>query len=80
MGEPVGERDRQRHQLLSLGGGVAEHHPLVAGTGLVGVVVGALLAGLLGGVDALGDVGRLLVHALEHLDRGRRRSCGSKPS
>jgi hypothetical protein len=69
LGEAVGERDRERHQLVGLGRGVAEHHALVARAGLVGVVVGALLAGLLGGVDALGDVGRLLVHALQHLDR-----------
>jgi hypothetical protein len=30
----VGERDRERHQLLGLPDGVAEHHPLVAGADL----------------------------------------------
>ena len=31
----VREHDRERHQLLGLGAGVAEHHPLVAGADLV---------------------------------------------
>jgi hypothetical protein len=44
--------DRRRHQLRRLVAGVAEHDALVAGA-LVLVVAG---------IDALGDVGRLLVH------------------
>ena len=31
LGEPVGERDRQRHQLGGVVAGVAEHQALVAG-------------------------------------------------
>ena len=56
---PVGERDRQRHQLGRLAAGEPEHHPLVAGAELErrrGVV-----ADLERGIDALGDVGRLLL-------------------
>ena len=68
--EPVGERDRQRHQLRRLVGGVAEHHSLVAGAGDVELVaVGGVLPGLVGGVDALGDVGRLLVDRVDHRAR-----------
>ncbi len=67
LGEPVRERDRQRHQRVGLVGGVAEHHPLVAGAGDVELVVvccvGASLVGL---VDALRDVRRLLVDRVEH--------------
>ena len=56
---PMGQRDRQRHQLGRLAAGEAEHHPLVAGAQLErrrGVV-----ADLERRVDALGDVGRLLL-------------------
>ncbi len=60
VGDPVRELNRQRHQLGRLVGGVAEHHPLVAGTDLVDrVTVAALDVERL--VDSLGDVGRLLV-------------------
>ena len=31
VGQPVGEPDRQRHEVVGLVAGVAEHHPLVAG-------------------------------------------------
>ena len=47
----VRQHDRQRHQLVGLGAGVAEHQALVAGAA---------------GVDALGDVGRLLVDGRQH--------------
>ena len=62
--EAVREHDRRRHQLGGLVAGVAEHQPLVAGA-----LLGGLLAGGLAGVDALGDVGRLLGHQQvdEHL-------------
>ncbi len=47
--------------------GVAEHHPLVARPGDVElVVIGGIVARLVGGVDALGDVGRLLVDRVDH--------------
>ena len=49
--ELVREHDRQRHQLVGLGAGVAEHQPLVAGAARV---------------DALRDVGRLLVDRRQH--------------
>ncbi len=61
LGQPVGEVDRHRHQRLGLVAGVAEHHPLVACAGDQQLVVLAADPGLVGGVDALGDVGRLLV-------------------
>ena len=51
---PMGQRDRQRHQLGRLAAGEPEHHPLVAGTQLErgsGVV-----ADFERGVDALRDV------------------------
>ena len=62
----VGEINRRRHERalfvdLALGAGVAEHHALVAGA-LV------LLAFLLFGVDAHGNVGRLAMQ--QHLDIG----------
>jgi hypothetical protein len=56
----VREHDREGHQLLGLGAGVAEHHPLVARADLVDRVVVAVLH-LVGGVHALRDVRRLLV-------------------
>ena len=49
--ELVREHDRQRHQLVGLGAGVAEHQPLVAGAARV---------------HAHGDVGRLLVDRRQH--------------
>ena len=55
-GQLVRERDGQRHQLRRLVAGVAEHHPLVARA--------LLLAGA--GVDAHGDLGRLLLHRHHH--------------
>ncbi len=70
LGDPVGERDRHRHQLGRLVGRVAEHHALVAGPGQVElVVVGHVGAHLVGAVDALGDVGRLLVDRVHHRAR-----------
>ena len=50
------QRDRQRHQLGGLVAGVAEHQALVAGALLVELVLVALDAVLVRGVDALGDV------------------------
>ena len=64
LGQAVGDVDRQRHEHVGLVAGVAEHHPLVAGALLVELVLaGGAGADLLGVVDALGDVGRLLVEA-----------------
>ncbi|GAA3063183.1 hypothetical protein GCM10020000_53180 [Streptomyces olivoverticillatus] len=57
--EAVGEGDGQRHQLGGVVAGVAEHQALVAGALLVEVVRGAVDAVLVGGVDALRDIGRL---------------------
>ena len=46
---------------------VAEHHPLVAGAGDVELVlVGRVVARLVGRVDALGDVRGLLVDRVDH--------------
>ena len=45
----MGVVDRRRHQRVGLAAGVAEHHALVAGA----------LVLVAGGIDALGDVGRL---------------------
>ncbi len=73
LGELVRQRDRQRHQLLGLVGGVPEHHPLVARARNIELVVvvgvGARLVGL---VDALGDVRRLLVDRVQDGARVRR--------
>ena len=69
LGEPVGDLDRHRHQRLGLRGRVAEHHSLVAGTFAVESVVGVPDPGLDALVDALGDVGRLLVEGDQHGDR-----------
>ena len=64
LGEPprqaMGEHDRQRHQLVGLVRGVAEHHPLVARSLTIQRVAVPVLL-LVRMVDALGDVGRLLV-------------------
>ena len=59
LGEPVGDHDRQRHQLGGVVAGVAEHQALVAGALLVELVDGAADAVLVAVVDALGDVGGL---------------------
>ncbi len=48
----VGVVDRRRHQLLGLAAGIAEHDALVAGA----------LVLVAGGIDALRDIRRLLVH------------------
>ena len=70
VGELVGERDRERHQLVGLVARVAEHHALVARPGDVElIVVGGVMASLVGLVDALRDVGRLLVDRVD--DRAR---------
>ena len=54
LGEPVGERDRQRHELGGLVAGEAEHHALVAGAlGVEDVVVVGVFAYLFGVRDAL---------------------------
>ena len=67
LGQLVGHRDRQRHQLVGLVGGVAEHHPLVPGADHVELIlVAGIGAGLIRLVDALGDVRRLLVDRVDH--------------
>ena len=52
---------RHGHEGLGLVGGITEHHALVAGTDQVDRVGGSAGLGLEGLVDALGDIGRLLV-------------------
>ena len=70
FGYATRERDRERHQLGRLPGGVAEHHPLVPGAGDVElVVVGWVDARLERMVDPLRDVGGLLVDRVD--DRAR---------
>ena len=67
LGEAVCERDRQRHQRVGLVGRVAEHHPLIPGTGDVELVlVVDVRPGLVGLVHSLGDVGGLLVDRVQH--------------
>ena len=69
LGHAVRQVDRQRHELVGLVARVAEHHPLVAGALLVEQVLAAgARAHLFGVVDALGDVGRLLVERHQHAD------------
>lgn len=73
LGQParqtVGRGDGQRHQLRGLVGGVAEHQALVSGTGLVDVlvlVVGGTAADLVGRVDTVTDLLRLLADGDVH--------------
>ena len=67
LGELVGEHDRERHQLRGLVARVAEHQPLVAGPDVVErIVVAGVVLNLERVVDALGDVGRLLVERHDH--------------
>ena len=47
--QAVGQRDRQRHQLRRLVGGIAEHHPLIAGSGRVELVARPVARALLEG-------------------------------
>ena len=62
LGQPVGQPDRQGHEVVGLVAGEAEHHPLVAGAlGADLVLAAGAPAHLVGGGDALADVGRLLV-------------------
>ena len=63
--EPVGQRDRQRHQLGGVVAGVAEHQALVAGALLVHGVDRAGAA-LVSGVHALGDVAGLAADRDHH--------------
>ena len=63
----VRQPDRQRHEVFGLVAGVPEHHALVAGALAVEVVLARLAgADLFALVDALGDVGRLLVDRHDH--------------
>ncbi len=55
--QPVGEHDRQRHQLGRLPAGVAEHQSLVTSALAVKFVVALALPVLERVQDALGDVG-----------------------
>jgi hypothetical protein len=58
----TGRPSWQRHEVRGLVAGVAEHHPLVAGTLGVELVLAAGAGPYLERlVDALADVGRLLV-------------------
>ena len=67
LGEAVRHPDRQRHEVGRLVAGVPEHHPLVTGTlGVELVLASRAGAQLVGGGDALGDVGRLLVERHHH--------------
>ncbi len=67
LGHAMSQMDRQRHQDVGLVAGVAEHHALVACALLVvGVAAGRTAANLFGLVDALGDIGRLLVDGHHH--------------
>ncbi len=56
---PVGQGDRQRHELRRVAAGEPEHHPLVAGPELERG--GGVVAHLERRIDALGDVRRLLL-------------------
>jgi hypothetical protein len=63
----VRKHDRERHQLRSLVGRIAEHEALVAGADAVErVVVAGLVAHVEGLIDPLRDVGRLLVERDDH--------------
>ena len=69
-GQAVGEPDRQWHELRGLGGGVAEHDALVAGTLQIERVCVRSVSGLERRVHPLGDVGRLRSDGDLHAARG----------
>ena len=77
LGQAVRQPDGQRHEVGRLVAGVAEHHPLVAGTLGVELVLAARCRSRTSKavVDTLGDVGRLLVEG----DHARRRCVPLKP-
>ena len=56
--QAVGVVDRCGHQLGRFIAGIAEHHALVAGSGIQAIIAGV--------IDALGDVGALLVVGYQH--------------
>ncbi len=65
--ELVRERDCQRHQLRRLVTGVADHHPLVAGTQqAIGIDLTGEFPRLERLVDAEGDIGGLLLDGVQH--------------
>jgi hypothetical protein len=76
--QPMGDHDRERHQLGGVVTRVAEHQALVAGALAVELVAGPADPGLIPLVDALRDVRGLLAEgdldtagvAVEPLDRG----------
>jgi hypothetical protein len=66
----VRQHDRERHQLVRLVAGEAEHHPLVARADPVErVVVARVVLDLVRRLDPLRDVGRLLVDRDDHATR-----------
>ena len=74
LGQPVGEPDRHRHQVVGLVARVAEHHSLVARTlSIEDVLAAGSRADLQGGVDALGDV-----RATGRRSRWTPRTCGRR--
>ena len=65
--EAVGQPDRQRHEVVVVVAGVAEHHSLVARAQRVQLVFAARAVAVLERhVDAAGDVGALLVERDQH--------------
>ena len=67
LGQAVGQIHRHRHERGRLVAGVAEHHALVArADALVGVALVQAVLGLPALVDALRDVGALVVDGVQH--------------
>ena len=67
LGHALCQVDGHGHERGRLVAGVAEHHALVAGADLlVGVVARLAMLGLVALIDALGDVGALIVDGVEH--------------
>ena len=67
LGHALRQVDGHGHERGRLVAGVAEHHALVAGAHLlVGVVARLAVLGLVALIDALGDVGALVVDGVEH--------------
>jgi hypothetical protein len=63
----VRERDRQRHQLRRLLGRVAEHHSLVPSAREVELIAAIVnVTRLVGLIDPLRDIRRLLIQSVEH--------------
>ena len=79
-GHALCQVDGHGHERGRLVARVAEHHALVARADLlVGIVAGLAVLGLVGLVDALGDVGALVVDIGTRANESKRAGVGKPP-